>query len=39
MIPHPHGNADVYENQGVVGKAIRKTMKTKEEQKWVTRGG
>ena len=30
--PHPGGNADVSQNKGVAGKAIRKTMKTKGEQ-------
>jgi hypothetical protein len=27
--PYPGGNADRYQNKGVAGKAIRKTMKTK----------
>jgi hypothetical protein len=30
--PHPPGNADDYENKGIAGKAIRKTMKIKGEQ-------
>src|SRR5712672_4458024 len=30
--PHPGGNADVFENKWFAGKAIRKTMKTKERQ-------
>jgi hypothetical protein len=32
-VPHtPGGNADRYQNKGVAGKAIRKTMKTKGRQ-------
>src|SRR6266481_6290635 len=31
--PHPGGNADGYQNKGVAGKAICKTMKTKGRQK------
>jgi hypothetical protein len=29
------GNSDGYQNKGVAGKAIRKYMKTKDEEKWV----
>jgi hypothetical protein len=31
--PHPGGNADVYQNKWIAGKAICKTMKTKAHQK------
>jgi hypothetical protein len=31
--PTPQGNADEYQNKGLAGKAIRKSMKTKGEQK------
>src|SRR6266852_3091114 len=44
--PTPPGNADGYQNKGVAGKAIRKTMKTKGRQNrrvantlWVVEGG
>jgi hypothetical protein len=34
-IPAPPGNADGYQNKGVAGIAIRKSMKTKGEEKWL----
>ena len=35
----PRGNADGYQNKGVAGKAIRKNMKIKGEEKWVVSSG
>jgi hypothetical protein len=32
VYPTPPGNADGYQNKGLAGKAIRKNMKTKDEQ-------